>query len=120
MRPHVDGTGFGWLTIEGERYEHDVLIRMGGKVKRRKKKLSKRVYGTSHTISLDEARHVFEEGATRLIVGSGQYGQVHLSREAEDYFHEHGCSVQLLPTPEALEVWNQARGDVIGLFHVTC
>src|SRR3989304_1729112 len=101
MRPHVDGTGFGWLEIEGERYEHDVLIRLGGKIKRRKKKLSKQVYGTSHTISLDEARHVFEERATTLIVGSGQYGQVQLSREAEDYFREHRCAVHLLPTPQA-------------------
>ena len=73
-RPHVDGTGFGWLEIEGERYEHDVLIRLGGKIKRRKKKLSKQVYGTSHTISLDEARHVFEERATTLIVGGNLKG----------------------------------------------
>jgi hypothetical protein len=29
-----------------------VLIRLGGKVAKRKKKLSKAVYGTSHTISL--------------------------------------------------------------------
>jgi hypothetical protein len=120
MRPHVDRTGFGWLEIEGERYEHDVLIRPGGKITRRKKKLSKRVYGTSHTISLDEARHVFEERAATLIVGSGQYGQVHLSREAADYFRERGCAVRLLPTPEAIEIWNETRGKAIGLFHVTC
>jgi hypothetical protein len=28
-------------------FEHDVIIRLNGKVKRRKKKLSKAVYGTS-------------------------------------------------------------------------
>ena len=120
MRPHVDRTEFGWLEIEGERYEHDVLIRLDGKVKRRKKQLSKRVYGTSHTISLDEAQHVYEEGAATLILGSGQYGQVHLSPEAEEYFRERRCDVRLLPTPEALEIWNETRGRAIGLFHVTC
>ncbi len=28
--------------------------------------------------------------------------------------------VELLPTPEAIETWNEAEGDVIGLFHITC
>jgi hypothetical protein len=28
MRSQLDRTGFGWLEIDGERYEHDVLIRL--------------------------------------------------------------------------------------------
>ena len=68
-RPHCDATGFGWIEIDGERYEHDVLIRLGGKIQKRKKKLSKRIYGTSHTVSCDEAEHVFEKGARTLIIG---------------------------------------------------
>ena len=48
MKPTIDGTEFGSITISGELYEHDVLIRLSGKVKKRKKKLSKAVYGTSH------------------------------------------------------------------------
>ena len=55
MRPRIDRTEFGSITIEGEVLECDVIVRLNGKVKKRKKKLSKAVYGTSHTISLDEA-----------------------------------------------------------------
>lgn len=120
MRPHLDGTEFGWLEIDGQRYEHDVLIRLGGKIKKRKKKLSKRIYGTSHTISLDEARHVYEKGATKLLIGAGQYGNVHLSPEAEAYFKRKECEVCLLPTPEVIAVWNDGPKTAIGLFHVTC
>ena len=119
-RPHCDATGFGWIEIDGERYEHDVLIRLGGKVKRRKKRLSKQVYGTSHTVSLAEAEHVFERGARALIVGTGQDNNVRLSPEAEAYFKRHGCEVRLHSTPEALEAWNEAGSDAVGLFHVTC
>ena len=56
-------------------------------VKRRKKRLSKAVYGTSHTISLAEAKYVYRqgEGAKRLFIGGGQYGRVELSPEAADY-----------------------------------
>jgi hypothetical protein len=73
-------------------YDHDVIIRLDGKVKKRKKKLSKSVYGTSHMVSLEEAEHIFENGAKLLIVGTGQSGCVELSVEATQYFQRHGCS----------------------------
>lgn len=120
MKPHIDATKFGSITVDGEKLGHDIVIRLGGKVKKRKKKLSKQHYGTSHTVSLDEAKHIYDDGAQRLIVGSGQEGQVTLSDEAEAYFKKKGCSVELRPTPEAIEAWNATEGKVIGMFHVTC
>jgi len=90
MRPRIDGTEFGSITIDGSDIEHDVLIRLSGEVKKRKKKLSKAVFGTSHTISLEEAEYIFEKGAERLIIGSGQNGMVTLSKEASEYFKKEG------------------------------
>jgi hypothetical protein len=120
VKPKIEKTKFGSITIAGETLEWDILIRLDGKVKKRKKKLSKAVYGTSHIISLEEAQHVHQKGAARLIVGAGQYGLVELSKEAAGFFKEQGCQVDLLPTKEAIEAWNEAAGQVIGLFHVTC
>jgi len=120
VRPRIDRTEFGSITIEGDIVEYDVIVRLSGKVKKRKKKLSKAVYGTSHTISLDEAKHVYEKGAEELIIGAGQYGNVVLSAEAATYFERKGCRVKLLPTPQAIRIWNKTDGAVIGLFHVTC
>ncbi|HEU0128245.1 MAG TPA: hypothetical protein VFQ48_06535 [Pseudonocardiaceae bacterium] len=97
-----------------------MLIRLGGQVEKRKKKLSKAVYGTSHTISLAEAKHVYQKGAARLLIGAGQYGTVGLSEEAATYLERNRCQVQLLPTPEVLPIWNQAEGAVIAMLHVTC
>lgn len=120
MKPKIQATEFGSITVGGEVYEHDVVIGLDGQVKKRKKKLSKAVYGTSHKMSLDEARQVHEAGAERLIVGTGQTGLLELSDEAAGYFKEQGCKVKLYPTPKAIEAWNEAEGAVIGLFHVTC
>ena len=120
MKPQIERTHFGSITIDGSVFEHDVILRLNGKVRKRKKKLSKRIYGSSHTISLDEAEHVYQKGAKRLIVGAGQHGTVTLSDEAADYFRRKGCSVELQPTPTATRSWNHATGAVIGLFHVTC
>ncbi len=120
MKPSIGQAQFGSITIEGTDFEYDVLIRQGGQVKKRKKKLSKMVYGTSHIISLDEARQVYEKGTERLIIGTGQYGNVTLSDEAADYFKRKQCQVDMLPTPDAIHVWNESEGSVTGLFHVTC
>src|SRR6266508_1963599 len=107
MEPRIDRTQFGSVTIEGAVFTHDVIIRLGGQVKKRKKTLS-------------EAKHVYQQGAARLLLGTGQYDTVVLSEEAAAYFERNRCQVELLPTPEVIPVWNQAEGAVIGLFHVTC
>lgn len=120
MKLSINGTRFGSITISGEPYEHDVVIRLSGKVKKRKKKLSKAKYGTSHKVSLEEAERIFEPGAEWLIVGTGQSDCVVLSDEATEFLAHNGCSVQLLPTPQAVTAWNAAKGIVIGMFHVTC
>ena len=120
MKPAIDTTVFGSITIEGTSFAHDVLIRLSGQVEKRKKKLSKAVYGTSHVLSLAEAKHVYERGAERLIIGTGQQDSVRLSDEATDYFTRTQCHVELLPTPKAIRVWNEGEGAVISLFHVTC
>lgn len=67
MRPRIEATSFGFLTIEEREIGNDVIVRLDGSVQKRKKKMSKKVFGTSHTISPDDARYVFEEGVEMLI-----------------------------------------------------
>lgn len=120
MKPSIDKTRFGSITIAGVEYTCDVVIRLDGEVKKRKKKLSKRIFGTSHVVSLDEIKYIYEKGADLLIVGSGQTGMLELSREAARYLKEKHVRLVIKPTPKAVELWNDARGAVIGLIHVTC
>jgi hypothetical protein len=116
----IDDTEFGSITIAGKTYEHDVVIRRSDKVVKRKKKLSKRLYGTSHTVSEDEARFVFEKGCKQLIFGTGQYGNAALSPEAAAFLKKQGCKVIAKRTPKALKIYNLSRKPKVGLFHVTC
>jgi len=120
MKPHINNTTFGSITINEINWDHDVFITLTGEVRKRKKKLSKAVYGSSHTLSLDEAMYVYEKGANRIIIGTGQYGVLKLSDEAAEYLEKMKCNVTLLPTPEAIKTWNETKGATIGLFHITC
>ena len=90
MKPRIIKTRFGGISFQGDGekvdYSHDTLIRLDGKVRERRKKLSKQIYGTSHTLSLAEAEYIYEEGAEMLLIGTGQFGLVELSDEAAGYF----------------------------------
>jgi hypothetical protein len=116
----IEATEFGRITIDGKVYEYDVVIHCSGKVEKRKKKLSKKEYGTSHIVSKQEVKFVYEKGCGRLIVGTGQYGNLRLSDEAVHYLDKRGCEVLTLPTPEAIQAFNRKKGANVGLFHVTC
>ena len=112
----IERTTFGSITIDGRTYEHDVIIRLSGEVAMRKKKLSKKYYGTSHVISKGEAKFVFEDGCEQLILGSGQMGNVQLSPEAEAYFAKKGCKVPLQPTPTAIHTFNNSHAKRSAFF----
>lgn len=121
MKPHINESIFGSITIEYMVFNHDVIIGLDGQIKKRRKKLSTKVYGTSHIISLNEIQYVYDEGATLLILGCGQYSRARLSTEAEEYLKTQECKVKILNTKSAIEAWNENRGEkTIGLFHVTC
>ena len=120
MKPEINDTKFGSITVDGKTFGHDIVIRLNGQVEKRKKKLSKAIYGTSHTVSLDEIMHIYENGADGIIVGTGQYGVLEFSDEALDFLEERNCRVEFSPTPKASRIWNEKQGLYIGLFHTTC
>jgi carbamoyltransferase len=51
-----------------------------------------------------------------VIVGTGQHGVLKLSDEAGAFFKDHGCTVQALPTPDAVNAWNEVDGKVIARY----
>ncbi len=120
MHPRIENSAFGWLSIGGQKYKHDVVINHTGEIRKRNKKLSKAEYGTSHIISLPEACDVYIEGMTGLLIGSGMFDSVRLSEAAADYFQRKSVVVKILPTKKAIIYWNDSDALSVGLFHVTC
>ncbi len=109
MRPKIEDTWFGSITVEGARYEYDIIIRLSGKVRRRNKQLSKAQYGTSHTISLDEIRDLYRKRARRVIIGTGQENKVVLSPEAARVSRKEGLPGRPPPNPASSRVLERSR-----------
>jgi hypothetical protein len=118
MKTHVDGTSFGRITIGGRVYTHDVVLTPAGEVADRWTVLANPA--GSHRVAEEDAKYLAAQGAPRVIIGTGQYGALRLSKEAEALFRRQGCEVTLVPTPEAIELYNAATEPVTALFHLTC
>src|SRR6476659_7623707 len=110
---------FGRLELDGEEFDHDVVIERGA-VRRRKKGPSKpyrRTFG--HTpLSVDES---IPWTGRRLIVGTGADGQLPVMDEIYAEAKRRGVKIVSLPTPEAcVLISHTADEDVAEILHVTC
>ncbi|ABM80548.1 Mth938-like domain-containing protein [Hyperthermus butylicus] len=126
VQPRVEGTGFGYIVINGACYEYDVVIYPDGTVARRPKYLSssrKNVYG--HTpLSRREAEHILSKAGQvdYIVIGTGQYGALPVEDDAKELFSARAKLV-LKPTRQAIEEYNRLAGEghrVLAVFHVTC
>ena len=111
--------GFGVVEIEGQRYEHDVVI-SGGVVSRRRKGPSKRYrdsYG--HTpLSADED---LPWHGPRLVIGTGANGALPVLAGVAEEGQRRGVEVVAVRTKAACSLLSEVDpGDVYAVLHVTC
>jgi hypothetical protein len=111
---------FGWIEIDQVRYEHDVIIHRDGSVTKRSKKKSKELKSTyGHTpLSDQELEVVKKEKPTIVYIGTGQYGDLPITPEAERELSRFETVIR--PTPEILDMLKKERRSFIAIIHVTC
>lgn len=120
----IEKTKFGSIWIEGEKYNHDVVLYPDG-IEKRKKSITKNKHGTSHKFTREEMeeylRKVDTEKIDLLVVGTGQYGKLYLLPETKKLLEEKGIKAVELETPDAIKRFNQeGKARNLGIFHVTC
>jgi hypothetical protein len=111
--------GFGTLEVEGERYEHDVVIEHG-QIAKRKKKASKAYRDRYAHTPLSAEEHIPWHGKT-LYVGTGAHGALPVMPEVYEAARRHGVEVVARPTVEVCKLIEElAPSDVNAILHVTC
>ncbi|HTY90606.1 MAG TPA: hypothetical protein VMC84_05460 [Methanocella sp.] len=113
-------TGFGWVNVQGTTYEHDVVIHTDGSVTKRKKKASKALKGEyGHTpLSELELGFVTGEDPEVVYIGTGQYGDLPVTPEAQSFLSRY--SPVMKPTPSLLDRIEKENRRFIAILHVTC
>jgi hypothetical protein len=110
---------FGQIRIEGERYDHDVVID-AGRVSRRHKGPSKGLRGHFGHTPLSMAEEI-PWGGRRLIVGTGANGRLPIAPEVQAEAKRRGIEIEALPTRDACRLLADLRPkDVYAILHVTC
>ncbi|MCS7257887.1 MAG: MTH938/NDUFAF3 family protein [candidate division WOR-3 bacterium] len=116
----ITKTEFGWIEVDGIRYETDIIIYPDGRIENRYKNFS----GNNHLIEKWEVTKVLStDSKTKpevFVVGTGQMGIVKISDEVKIYLKAQGIKLIAEPTPQALVSFNNAQGVKCGIFHVTC
>ncbi len=111
--------GFGEVEVEGERYDHDVVIEAGTVTKRKKgtSKAFRDEYG--HTPL--SAQENIPWGGDQLVIGTGVYGSLPIMPAVEKEAKRRRVKLVALPTEQACEYLSSLkRKDAYAVLHVTC
>jgi hypothetical protein len=115
---HFGEFRFGALRIDGVMYKHDVVIDRG-RVRKRRKKLSKPLRGAFGHTPLSVAEDIPWD-CQRLVIGTGAYGALPIMSEVEREAQARHVELVACPTPEAIAKVAKHGRDTNMILHVTC
>ena len=111
---------FGWIKIDGEKYEKDVIIHSDGSITKRDKKKSKDLkeqYG--HTpLSERELDFLRKEKFEVLYVGVGHESALPITPKALEILKKREAVT--LPTSEVIKKIENEEKPFVAIVHVTC
>ncbi|MCP3871204.1 MAG: hypothetical protein GY703_24510 [Gammaproteobacteria bacterium] len=104
------------LVIDGEKYDIDLVILPGGRITG---------WGfdrSTHVIAPADIRSHITDEVNTVIIGSGYHGEGILDNEAAelvDQLGSQGISIHLLPTSDAVNLFNTSpKQGLLAFFHV--
>jgi hypothetical protein len=115
---HFEKFSFGFIQIDGQIYEGDVVIDRG-EIRKRKKGPSKKFREDfGHTpLSIEEK---LPWKCSQLIIGTGAHGNLPVMEEVAREAERRRIKLLRMPTFKAIEVLNQNPKDTNAVLHLTC
>lgn len=108
---------FGSIRIDGEIYEHDVVVDRG-EIRERKKGPSKQLRASGHTPL--SAREDIPWRCSRLVIGTGANGSLPVLDDIQQEATRRKVDLVMLPTLEAIGLLTETTDDTNAILHVTC
>jgi hypothetical protein len=115
---HIEGFEFGSIRIDGDTFDHDVVLQ-SGRISERKKKPSKPYKGLFGHTPLSTAEDIPWK-CNRLVIGTGAYGRMPVMDEVREEAQRRGVELVILPTREAIDEINLGKARTNAILHVTC
>ena len=111
---------FGWIKVNGVKYEKDIIIHTDGTITKREKKKSKDLkpkYG--HTpLSERELTFLEDEKPEVVYIGTGHQGALPITPRAQRILQKYETIIR--PTPDTIVRMSQEHRKHTALIHITC
>jgi hypothetical protein len=109
---------FGSVKIDGQKHRKDVVLDQGKLRKRRKKpsRAFRKQYGHTPLSVLED----IPWECKKLVIGTGMYGRLPVMDEVLIEAQKRGVEVVVCPTPEAVQLLQEAPDQTNAILHVTC
>lgn len=114
---------FGFITIDGQTYRHDVGINWLGEV-------FDWLRTESHIIDAEDIIDALEQGPQTIVIGTGEQGMAQVTERAKKEITSRGIELIIDRTEQAVKTFNVRKEEsveeegvqekVVGLFHLTC
>ena len=112
----IDHYSFGSITISGKQYTSDLKIINGQVYPNWRRK-------SGHTVDIAEVADILNAKPEYLVIGSGSFGRMKLSKQLKQYLTDCGIQVIVEPSGTAIGTFNRMYADgknVCAGFHLTC
>ncbi|MEM2713731.1 MAG: MTH938/NDUFAF3 family protein [Candidatus Pacearchaeota archaeon] len=107
---HIDATQFGEITINGKKYDYDIVILPDETILKRKKRRG------SHEICLEEFDEILRQEPKIIVVGNGQGGVAKIEERAIKAIRARGIRLIIEITPKAIEIFNSLKEKKLEFF----
>jgi hypothetical protein len=114
---------FGFVIIDGSKYEQDIEVRWTGEILPWKRK-------ESHVIDVDDIMRALEQNPRVIVIGTGESATAIVTDRAKDEMVKKGIRMVIDATEQATKTFNIINEEsmeeegfqekIIGLFHLTC
>ena len=116
---HAQFAGFGHVTIDGVRYDEDVVV-ANGTIRQREKAESRKLKATYGHTPLSE-REPIPWSCKTLIIGTGAHGRLPITDAVHAAAREHDVHLVAAPTEEACRLLSAADVSTTNaILHLTC
>lgn len=112
----IESYSFGSMTVTGQRHGNDLKI------------IENKIVGNwwrkeGHALYAQDIDDILYASVETLVVGTGAYGGMKITGEAEEALGAQGINLVAVPTKEAVSIFNSLHEQgkkIAGAFHLTC
>ncbi|MEM2934286.1 MAG: MTH938/NDUFAF3 family protein [Methanocellales archaeon] len=111
----IDSYEFGRIVVNGKQYDSDLII-FPDFIKENWWRKS------GHSVDIEDLEEAIAANPEVIIIGTGYYGRVKISREAKNYLKSRGIQLIAENTSKATVTYNRLLGvkKAVAALHLTC